>query len=163
MIDGFTLTFEFESEYLDIDDALGVIKMKIFDDGPFPLDNQPKWVVQLESALECYKLEEEKEDDEPNHTNIPESEGSREVQGSKLQLPKITSKLKTKKVNIETEAEPKLAAIGDYWHEENVGHIRDLLKHYEDLFPTKFTKMKGILGDMEVMRIPLKEGVKPIR
>ena len=45
LIDGFTLTFEFESEYLEIDDALGVIRTKIFEDGPFPLDNQPGWVA----------------------------------------------------------------------------------------------------------------------
>ena len=41
LIDGFTLTFEFESEYPKIDDALGVIRTKIFEDGPLPLDNQP--------------------------------------------------------------------------------------------------------------------------
>ena len=66
-------------------------------------------------------------------------------------------------MNIVTEGKPKLASIGDYWDEETVGHIADLLKQYQDLFPTKFTEMKGILGDMGVMRIPLKEGVKPVR
>ena len=113
--------------------------------------------------MECYKLEEEKEDDEPHHTNILELEGSCEVQGPKLELPEIIDKLKTKKVNIGTEAEPKLASIGDYWDEEIMGHITDLLKQYQDLFPTKFIEMKGILGDMGVMRIPLKEGVKLVR
>ena len=137
--------------------------MKIFEDGPLALDNQLDLAAQLESVLECYKLAEEEEDDEPHNTNIPESKGSCEVQGPKLQLPEITNKLKTKKVNIGTEAESKLASIGDYWDEEAMGHIVDLLQQYQDLFPTKFIEMKGILGEIGVMRIPLREGVKPIR
>ena len=39
LIDGFKLTFGFESEYPEIDDALKVIKTKIFEDGPLPLFN----------------------------------------------------------------------------------------------------------------------------
>ena len=31
------------------------------------------------------------------------------------------------------------------------------------MFPTRFEDMKGILGDLGVMRIPLKEGAKPIK
>ena len=31
------------------------------------------------------------------------------------------------------------------------------------MFPTKFEDMKGILGDLGVMRIPLKEGAKPVK
>ena len=77
--------------------------------------------------MECYKLVEEGEENEPHNTNIPESEGSREVQGPKFEIPEITNKLKTKKVNIGIEIEPKLASIGDYWDEETVGHITDLL------------------------------------
>ena len=88
--------------------------------------------------MECYKLAEE-EKDEPRNTNIPELEGSRKVQGPKLELLEITNKLKTKKVNIGTEAEPKLTSIGDYWDEETMGCIADLLQQYQDLFPTKFT------------------------
>ena len=110
MIDGFILTFEFELEYPKIDDALGVIRTKIFEDGPFPLDNQLGWVAQLEHVLECYKLAEE-EEDEPHNTNIPESKGSCEVQGPKLKLPKITKKLKTKKINIGTEENQSLPLL----------------------------------------------------
>ena len=39
MIDGVKLTFEFEFEYLEIDDALEVIRTKMFEDGPLPLYN----------------------------------------------------------------------------------------------------------------------------
>ena len=38
-----------------------------------------------------------------------------------------------------------------------------MLHDYQDLFPTKFTEMKGIFGDLGVMRIPLKEGARPVK
>ena len=162
LTDGFKLTFEFESKYPKIDDALGMIKTKVFEDGPLPLDNQPDWVVQLENVLECYNFAAN-EEEEPRNMNKLESEGSHEVQGPKLEIPKIAEKVKTKKINIGIEEEPQLASIGDYWDDETVGHIIDLLLEYQDLFPTKFTKMKGILGDLGIMRIRLKEGVNPVR
>ena len=31
------------------------------------------------------------------------------------------------------------------------------------MFPTRFEDMKGILGDLGIMRIPLKEGAKTIK
>jgi hypothetical protein len=31
------------------------------------------------------------------------------------------------------------------------------------MFPTKFTEMKGILGDLGVMKIPLKPDAKPVK
>ena len=44
-----------------------------------------------------------------------------------------------------------------------VGHVADLLHDYQDLFPTKFIEMKGIVGDLGVMRIPLKEDARPAK
>ena len=38
-----------------------------------------------------------------------------------------------------------------------------MLHDYQDLFPTKFTEMKGIVGDLGVMRIPLKEDTRPVK
>ena len=43
MIDKFLLTFTFESEYLSIDQALGVIKAKIFDDCTQLVSAQLDW------------------------------------------------------------------------------------------------------------------------
>ena len=40
--------------------------------------------------------------------------------------------------------------------------IIDLLHEFQDLFPTKFFEMKGILGDLEEMKIPLKLDVKSV-
>ena len=38
-----------------------------------------------------------------------------------------------------------------------------MLQDYQDLFPTKFTEMRGIVGDLGVMRIPLKEDARPVK
>ena len=55
----------------------------------------------------------------------------------------------------------KFSNIGDYWDDETISKITKLLHEYQDLFPTKFLEMKGIIGDLGVMRIPLKADDKP--
>jgi hypothetical protein len=42
-------------------------------------------------------------------------------------------------VNIGTKDNPKFTNIGDYWNEETVEKIVDLLREYQDLFPTTFS------------------------
>ena len=74
--------------------------MKIAKD-PLPIHTQPDWTVQIENARECYNFTID-EDDDPRNINIPESEGSRVVAGPILECPKITEKLKIKKVDIKT-------------------------------------------------------------
>ena len=56
--------------------------------------------------------------------------------------------LKIRKVNIGTEENPKFASVGDYWDEETMAKITNLLHEFQDLFPTKFYEMKWILGDL---------------
>lgn len=162
LVDGFELTFNFESEYPKIDDALGSIKVRVFEADPLPVDSYQDWAAQLETTLECYNLAGD-EDEEPRNISILESEGTHEVQGLDLEIPEITKKVRTKKINIGIEVDLKFTSIGDYWDEEIVGNIADLLQENQDLFPTKFIGMKGMRGDLGVMRIPLKEGVKPIK
>lgn len=70
--------------------------------------------------------------------------------------------LKTVKVNIGTTEVPKFASIGDYWDELIVCKLTDLLHEYQDLFPTKFTKMNGIVGDLGEMTMPLNPDAKPM-
>jgi len=41
--------------------------------------------------------------------------------------------------------------------------ITNLLWEYQDLFPTKFFDLKGIVGDLGVMKITLKPNVKPVK
>jgi hypothetical protein len=56
-----------------------------------------------------------------------------------------------------------MASIGDYWDEKTVESITELLREYSDLFPTTFTEMKGIAGELGEMKIPLRPEVRPIR
>ena len=80
----------------------------------------------MKNAVECYNLTVEEEED-PHNLNIPNSEESCDVQGLELELLEIIEKVKIKKINIGTEANPKFASIGDIWDDETVGHIVDLL------------------------------------
>ena len=56
-------------------------------------------------------------------------------------------------MNIGIEAEPKFAKIGDYWDNATVDKVVELLCECQDLFPTKFSDLKGIVGDLGVMKI----------
>ena len=39
--------------------------------------------------------------------------------------------------------------------------ITDFMHEYHDLFPTNFSEMKGIVGDLGEMKIPLRPDAKP--
>ena len=66
-----------------------------------------------------------------------------------------------KQVNIGTEAEPKFENIEDHWDDAMVDKVAKFLHEYQDLFPTKFTDLKGIIRDLGVMKITLKPNAKP--
>jgi hypothetical protein len=68
-----------------------------------------------------------------------------------------------KKVNIGTTENPKMASIRDYWDEQTIERITELLHEYSDLFPTTFTEMKGITGELGEMKIPLKPKARTVR
>jgi predicted nuclease with RNAse H fold len=51
---------------------------------------------------------------------------------------------------------PKMASIGDYWDEQTVERITELLREYNDLFPTTFTEMKGITRELGEIKTTLK-------
>jgi len=68
-----------------------------------------------------------------------------------------------RQVNIGTETESKFSKIGDYSDDATVDKVIELHHEYWDLFPTKFSDLKGIIGDLEVMRITLKPDVKPVK
>ena len=57
----------------------------------------------------------------------------------------------------------KFNKFGDYWDDETMVKITGLLHEFQDLFSTKFVKMKGILGDLGEMKIPLNPDVKPVK
>jgi hypothetical protein len=56
-----------------------------------------------------------------------------------------------------------MANIGDYWDEQTVESITELLHKYSNLFPTTFTKMKVVAKELGEMKIPLKPEARPIR
>jgi hypothetical protein len=60
------------------------------------------------------------------------------------------------KFNIGTKYEPKMESIGDYWDEQTLERMTELLCDYIDLFPTTFTEMKGISEEIGEMKIPFK-------
>jgi hypothetical protein len=53
--------------------------------------------------------------------------------------------------------------VGNYWDDSTLSKITELLHEYQDLFPTKFTDMKGIKGPMGEMKIPLRLDARPIK
>ena len=44
-----------------------------------------------------------------------------------------------------------------------MGKIIDLLHEIQDMFPTKFSEIKGIVGNLGKMKIPLRPDVKPVK
>ena len=49
-----------------------------------------------------------------------------------------------------------MVGIGDYWNEQTVERITNLLHEYNDLFPTTFIEMEFIGWEIGEMKIPLK-------
>lgn len=56
----------------------------------------------------------EVEDEDPRNINILEVEGHRTIEGPEIENPEINVPLKTRKVDIGTEAKPKFAKIKVY-------------------------------------------------
>jgi hypothetical protein len=110
----------------------------------------------------CYHINAE-EDDDPRKVNIVETKGHINLEGPRVELPLIGQPIKIKKVNIGTKEMPKLTNVRDYWDVSTIDNITELLHEYQNLFPTKFTDMKGIKGPMGEMRIPLKPYVNPVK
>ena len=105
----------------------------------------------------------EEGEDDSRSVSIPESEGEHAVGGPPLREVDVTKPLKLREVNIGTKEHPKLANIGDYWDENILGKVAELLTEYQDLFPTNFSELKGITGDLGVMHITLKPYVCPVK
>lgn len=142
--------------------TLQLVKENIFEGFKESEGNLPGWTQFAEQVIECYKIEEAKlEDQEPREVHIPETEGERDIEGMEI-IRSYSEPLKNVKVNIGTVEVPKFSSIGDYWDEQTMCKITDLLHEYQHLFPIKFTKMKGIAGDLGEMRIPLKPNAKPV-
>ena len=67
-----------------------------------------------------------------------------------------------KQVNIRMEAKLEFMKIGSYWDDAMVDKVTELLCEYQDLFPTKFMDLKGIIRNLGVMKITLKPDAKQV-
>ena len=152
-------TFEFTDENPTVDVVLQTIKEKIFVEIPVEAANAHQCSAMIQQWMACYNLAWAPDDD-PTNLNIPESEGTHEVEGSGISSEQFLKPLKIKKVNISSPKNPKFANIGDYRDEETIENIADLLHEFQDLFPTNFSEMKGIAGDLGKMKMPLKPDAK---
>ena len=85
------------------------------------------------------------------------------MEGPPIESKVIVAPIKVNKFNIGIVENPKMANIGDYWDEKTVESITELLREYNDLFPTTFTEMKGIAGELGETKIPLRPDARPIR
>ena len=82
----------------------------------------------VKELLSCYHVEEEAPDEhDPHNIQILEIEGEREVEGSSLESKVFFSPIKVNKFNIGTNETPKMESIGDYWDEQIVEIIIELL------------------------------------
>jgi hypothetical protein len=164
MIQNFTTTFLFESKFPLVDQALHMVRQKVFKEASgLPLEQEEdEWIAPLQKLHTCYNINAD-EDDDPRKVNIIETEGQRDVEGLGIELPFIGQSIKIKKVNIKTEETPNLTNFGDYWDAATTDKIIELLHEYQDLFLTKFTNMKGIKGPLGEMRIPLKLDVNLVK
>jgi hypothetical protein len=164
MTQNFVTTFLFESQYPSVDQALQIVRQKVFEEASsLPLEQEEdEWTAPLQKLQGCYNINAD-EDDDPRKVNIAEIEGQRDVEGPGVELPFIGQPIKIKKFNIGTEQTPKFANVGDYWDVATIDKITELLHEYQDLFPTKFTDMKGIKGPMGEMRIPLKPDARLVK
>ena len=101
--------------------------------------------------------------DDPRKINILKYEGNQKIRAPEMLIKKLNQPLSIQKVNIMTKEEPKFVNIGGYWDEETMVKITHLLHEFQDLFSTNFFEMKGILGDLGEMKIPLNLHVKPVK
>ena len=132
IVDSFVLTFSINEVCPTLDAAIRLIHTNVFDDKEIA-EYQPDWKEQEANAVECYNLAID-EDDDPRNINIPELEGHYEVHGPAVEAPEVTHPLKTRQVKIGLEEMPKYATIGDYWDEEMVRKVTQILHEYQDYF-----------------------------
>jgi hypothetical protein len=160
MLQNFVTTFLFKSEFPLVDQALNIVRHKVFKEASsLPLEKEEdEWTMPFQKLQRCYNINVDEYDD-PRKVNIVETEGHRDVEGPGVELSFIGQLIKIKKVNIGIEETPNLANVGDYWDVAIIEKIIELLHKYQDLF----TNMKGIKGPMGEMRIPLKPNVKLVK
>ena len=106
-----------------------------------PMCSAHRYFVIVHEILECYNFAKEYRDEEdPRNIQIPKTEGKCTVEGPELEFVVYAQPLRTRKVNIGTKENPKFVQIGDYWNDETMEKIVDLLREYQHIFPTMFSQ-----------------------
>ena len=80
----------------------------------------------IQQWMACYNFTGDPDDDLTN-INIQELEGMRAVEGNGISSDKFLKLLKVKKVNIGSPNSSKFTNIGDYWDDETIVKIIELL------------------------------------
>ena len=103
MTHNFVTTFLFEIQYPTVDQALQVVRQKLFKEEPsLPLEQEEdEWTVPLQKLQGYYNINANEDDDHRN-VNISETEGQRDIEGPGIELPFVGQPIKIKKVNIRT-------------------------------------------------------------
>ena len=138
-------TFEFEDEQPTGYVALQVLKSWIFSQVLVIEENSHQSSATIQQWMACYNPTRDPNNDLTN-INILELEGTCIVERSDISSDQFLKQLKIKKVNIGLPENLKFSNIGVYWDEETIAKITGLLHEFQDLFPTNFFEMKGILG-----------------
>lgn len=147
-----------------LDEALQDIDTFVFGNtSSSALFEMRTWETQMQDIFNCCNLEREEGEDDLRFFSILESEGERAIEGPPLKEVDVTKPLKLREVNIGMKENPNLAKIGDYWDENTVGKVAKLLTEYQHFFNTKFSKLKGIMGDLRVIHVTLKLDAWPIK
>jgi hypothetical protein len=131
MIQNFVATFLFERKFPLVDQALHIVRQKLFKEvSGLPLEQEEdEWTTSFHKFQGCYNINDD-EDDDLRKVNITETEGHKNVEGPGVELPFIGQLIKIKKVNIGTEETLKLANVKDYWDAATIDNITELLHEY---------------------------------
>ena len=127
----FAQNFSFRDANPEVHHALQLICEVVLKVVPpaYPVD--PHVHCHMQSLMTCYNLSGEPEDDDDmRNSNILESEGSHNVAAPDIPTDPMSQPLKMHKVNIGTKENPKFANIGDYWGNETMAQITDLLHEF---------------------------------
>jgi hypothetical protein len=90
MIQIFFTTFLFESEYPLVDQALHIVRHKVFEEAySLPMEQEEdEWTVPLQKLQTFYNINAD-DDDDLRKVNIVETKGQRDVEGPRVELPFI--------------------------------------------------------------------------
>jgi hypothetical protein len=72
----FVATFLFETQYYTLDQAIQVVRHKVFEEAPKlpPEKEEDEWIAPLQKLQGCYNINAD-EDDDPRNVKIAKKEG----------------------------------------------------------------------------------------